>query len=84
MAEEKAKIDTQPKGPPVPAAAPGRLQQAQGPEGHQLRTFRYLVIRPIRLVAALISVVLSSLAGVAGTYALRPIINGLTEAVRKR
>ncbi len=41
----------------------------------------YLITRPVMLVCALISVVLASVAGVAGTYALRPIINGLTDAV---
>ena len=83
MAEEKAKIDTQPKGPSGPGGGPrGGYSKPKDLKATVLRTFRYLVIRPIRLVAALISVVLSSLAGVAGTYALRPIINGLTEAVR--
>ena len=83
MAEEKAKIDTQPKGPSGPGGGPrGGYSKPKNLKATVLRTFRYLVIRPIRLVAALISVVLSSLAGVAGTYALRPIINGLTEAVR--
>ncbi len=83
MAEEKAKIDTQPKGPSGPGSGPrGGYSKPKDLKATVLRTFRYLVIRPIRLVAALISVVLSSLAGVAGTYALRPIINGLTEAVR--
>ena len=47
-----------------------------------LRTFSYLTKRPLMLVAALISVILSSLSGVAGTYAMRPIINGLTDAVK--
>ena len=83
MAEEKTKIDTQPKGPSGPGSGPrGGYSKPKDLKATVLRTFRYLVIRPIRLVAALISVVLSSLAGVAGTYALRPIINGLTEAVR--
>ena len=83
MAEEKAKIATQPKGPSGPGGGPrGGYSKPKDLKATVLRTFRYLVIRPIRLVAALISVVLSSLAGVAGTYALRPIINGLTEAVR--
>ena len=83
MAEEKAKIDTQPKGPSGPGGGPrGGYSKPKDLKATVLRTFRYLVIRPIRLVAALISVILSSLAGVAGTYALRPIINGLTEAVR--
>ena len=80
MAEEKAKIDTQPKGPSGPGGGPrGGYSKPKDLKATVLRTFRYLVIRPIRLVAALISVVLSR---VAGTYALRPIINGLTEAVR--
>ena len=81
MAEEKAKIDTEPK-----AGGPGHMRGGYGKpknlKATVLRTFRYLAIRPIRLVAALISIVLSSLAGVAGTYALRPIINGLTDAVK--
>ena len=81
MAEEKAKIDTEPKG-----GGPGHMRGGYGKpknlKATVLRTFRYLTIRPIRLVTALISIVLSSLAGVAGTYALRPIINGLTDAVK--
>lgn len=51
-------------------------------KGTALRTFSYLTRRPLMLISALISVVLSSLSGVAGTYALRPIINGLTDAVK--
>lgn len=47
-----------------------------------LRTFSYLTKHPVMLVFALISVLLSSVSGVAGTYALRPIINGLTDAVK--
>ena len=81
MAEEKAKVDTEPK-----AGGPGHMRGGYGKpknlKATVLRTFRYLTIRPIRLVTALISIVLSSLAGVAGTYALRPIINGLTDAVK--
>ena len=57
MAEEKAKIDTEPKG-----GGPGHMRGGYGKpknlKATVLRTFRYLTIRPIRLVAALISICL--------------------------
>ena len=72
-----------------PAGGPGGGPGARGGygkpkdlKGTALRTFGYLTRRPLMLIGALLSVVLSSLAGVAGTYALRPIINGLTDAVK--
>ena len=45
------------------------------------RMLSYLVKRPIMLVLALVCVAVGSLAGVAGTYLMRPIINDLTDAV---
>jgi ATP-binding cassette, subfamily B, multidrug efflux pump len=72
-----------------PAGGPGGGPGSRGGfgkpkdlKGTALRTFSYLTKRPLMLVGALLSVVLSSLASVAGTYALRPIINGLTDAVK--
>ena len=79
MAENKQKFEK-------PAGGPGPMRGGFGKpkdlKATALRTFSYLTKRPIMLVAALISVILSSLSGVAGTYAMRPIINGLTDAVK--
>ena len=79
MAENKQKFEK-------PAGGPGRMRGGFGKpkdlKATALRTFSYLTKRPLMLVAALISVILSSLSGVAGTYAMRPIINGLTDAVK--
>ena len=79
MAENKQKFEK-------PSGGPGAMRSGYGKpkdlKATALRTFSYLTKRPIMLVAALISVVLSSLSGVAGTYAMRPIINGLTDAVK--
>ena len=79
MAENKQKFEK-------PAGGSGRMRGGFGKpkdlKATALRTFSYLTKRPLMLVAALISVVLSSLSGVAGTYAMRPIINGLTDAVK--
>ena len=47
MAEEKAKIDTQPKGPSGPGGGPrGGYSKPKDLKATVLRTFRYLVIRP--------------------------------------
>ena len=79
MAENKQKFEK-------PAGGSGRMRGGFGKpkdlKATALRTFSYLTKRPLMLVAALISVILSSLSGVAGTYAMRPIINGLTDAVK--
>ena len=79
MAENKQKFEK-------PAGGPGSMRGGFGKpkdlKATALRTFSYLTKRPLMLVAALISVILSSLSGVAGTYAMRPIINGLTDAVK--
>ena len=79
MAENKQKFEK-------PAEGSGHMRGGFGkPKDLKvtaLRTFSYLTKRPLMLVAALISVILSSLSGVAGTYAMRPIINGLTDAVK--
>ena len=79
MAENKQKFER-------PAGGPGSMRGGFGKpkdlKATALRTFSYLTKRPLMLVAALISVILSSLSGVAGTYAMRPIINGLTDAVK--
>ena len=79
MAENKQKFEK-------PAGGSGRMRGGFGKpkdlKTTALRTFSYLTKRPLMLVAALISVILSSLSGVAGTYAMRPIINGLTDAVK--
>ena len=79
MAENKQKFEK-------PAGGSGRMRGGFGKpkdlKATALRTFNYLTKRPLMLVAALISVILSSLSGVAGTYAMRPIINGLTDAVK--
>ena len=79
MAENKQKFEK-------PAGGPGSMRGGFGKpkdlKTTALRTFSYLTKRPLMLVAALISVILSSLSGVAGTYAMRPIINGLTDAVK--
>ena len=76
MAENKQKFEK-------PAGGPGSMRGGFGKpkdlKATALRTFSYLTKRPLMLVAALISVILSSLSGVAGTYAMRPIINGLTD-----
>lgn len=69
-------------GPGGGPGARGGFSKPKDLKGTALRTFSYLTRRPLMLVGALISVLLSSLAGVAGTYALRPIINGLTDAVK--
>ena len=79
MAENKQKFEN-------PAGGSGHMRGGFGKpkdlKATALRTFSYLTKRPLMLVAALISVILSSLSGVAGTYAMRPIINGLTDAVK--
>ena len=79
MAENKQKFEK-------PAGGSGHMRGGFGKpkdlKATALRTFSYLTKRPLMLVAALISVILSSLSGVAGTYAMRPIINGLTDAVK--
>ena len=79
MAENKQKFEK-------PAGGSGRMRGGFGKpkdlKATALRIFSYLTKRPLMLVAALISVILSSLSGVAGTYAMRPIINGLTDAVK--
>ena len=79
MAENKQKFEK-------PAGGSGRMRGGFGKpkdlKATALRTFSYLTKRPLMLVAALIIVILSSLSGVAGTYAMRPIINGLTDAVK--
>ena len=79
MAENKQKFEK-------PAGGSGHMRSGFGKpkdlKATALRTFSYLTKRPLMLVAALISVILSSLSGVAGTYAMRPIINGLTDAVK--
>ena len=83
MAETKTKYNgstEQPKGG-GPGGPRGGFSKPKNLRATLLRMFGYLARRPVMLVAALISVVVSSIAGVAGTYALRPIINDLTDAV---
>ncbi len=84
MAETKSKVNQNANG--GPGGGPGRARGGYGrPKNLRatiLRTASYLTRRPVMLIAALVSVALSSLASVAGTYALRPIINGLTSAVQ--
>ena len=79
---ENNKVQTH-KGPGGPGGGPrGGYAKPKNLGRTMGRMFSYLTRRPLMLLFALISVVLSSVAGVAGTYALRPIINDLTEAVR--
>ncbi len=82
MAETKKKFDDAPKGGGPGGGPRGGYAKPKNLKATVLRTAGYLIRRPVMLIAALVSVVLSSLASVAGTYALRPIINGLTNAVQ--
>ncbi len=79
MAENK-KFQKAPEG--GPGGPRGGYGKPKDLKATVLRTAGYLTRRPIMLTFGLVSVVLSSLASVAGTYALRPIINGLTNAVQ--
>ena len=87
MAEErkmppKGKPDE--NGPGPGPGGPGSRFGFQKPKnmGATLkRLLPYIAYRPWMLIGALLCLLISSVASVLGTYALRPIINGLTAAV---
>ena len=86
MAEKKkyaAAPPDQAKGPGSgPPGSRGGFQKPKNTKKTLMRILRYMLRRPAMLVAALACMAVSSLGGVAGTYLMRPIINGLTDAVK--
>ena len=82
MAENKKYKPAEPhKGPGGGPGPRGGFQKPKDLKHTMLRMSGYLFKHPVMLIVALLSVLVGSLAGVAGTYALRPIINGLKDAV---
>ncbi|MBQ9166529.1 MAG: ABC transporter ATP-binding protein, partial [Oscillospiraceae bacterium] len=68
-----------PKG--GPGAGPrGGIQKPKNMKKTAVRMFSYLTRRPLLLALALLCVVISSLASVASTYLMRPIINNIAAA----
>ena len=73
--------DDQGGGPGHGPGVRGGYQKPKDLKKTVLRMFSYVASRPALLIGAMICVVLSSVASVGGTYAMRPIINDLTAAV---
>ena len=70
-----------PKGPGGPHGGPrGGYGKPKELRRTALRTVKYIANRPVLLLAALVSVVVSALLGVAATYLQKPIIDGITSA----
>lgn len=67
-------------GPGGGPGARGGFQKPKNAGATMLRLMKYLLRRPVMLVLALLFVAFSSVASVAATYQMRPIINGITEA----
>ena len=59
----------------------GGFQKPKDTKKTVKRFLSYIATHPVMLVVAVICVIASALAGVAGTYIMRPIINSLAEAV---
>ncbi len=80
MAEER-KFQKPQGGPPGPGGGPrGGYGKPKDLKGTVLRMFRYLASRPVMLIAALASVVIASVANIAATSMMRPIINNISDA----
>ena len=80
MAEHKKPQKAAHSGPH--GGPPGGFGKPKDLKGTALRMFSYIIKRPGLLVLALICVGASSLANVAATYMMRPIINNITDAVK--
>ena len=80
MAEHKKPQKAAHSGPH--GGPPGGFGKPKDLKGTALRMFSYIIKRPLLLVLALICVGASSLANVAATYMMRPIINNITDAVK--
>ncbi len=76
MAENRA-----PKGPHGPGGPRGGYGKPQNLGKTLTRTVRYIVDRPLMLIAALVCVVGSALLGVAATYLQKPIFDSLILAL---
>ncbi len=82
MAENKSYKKPQEGGGGGPGGGP-RLGYAKPKnlKGTLVRMFSYLASRPILLALALACVIAASLANIAGTYMMRPIINAIADAL---
>ena len=87
MADPKKKY-SQPEGGNKPSGGGpgggprGGFGKPKDLKGTALRMFSYITRRPLLLIAALACVVAASIANLAGTYMMRPIINGIEDALK--
>ena len=87
MADPKKKYK-QPEGGDKPSGGGpgggprGGFGKPKDLKGTALRMFSYITRRPLLLIAALACVVAASIANLAGTYMMRPIINGIEDALK--
>ena len=71
--------------PPGPGGGPrGGYAKPKNLKATVVRMFAYITKRPILLILSLACVAASSLANVAATYKMRPIINNIADAVNNR
>jgi len=73
--------NTRPKGPHGPGGPRGGFGKPQNLKRTLARTVKYIVDRPLMLIAALLCVVASALLGVAATYMQKPIFDSLVLAL---
>ena len=70
-------------GPGGPGSGPrGGYGKPRNLKGTALRMFSYITGKPVLLAVALLCVIGASLASIAATYMMRPIINGLESALK--
>ena len=82
MAEQKKYKSAPP--PPGPGGGPrGGFAKPKDLKGTVVRMFSYIFKRPGLLILALLCVAASSVANIATTYMMRPIINNITDAALK-
>ncbi len=81
MAEHRGPKGPHGPGPGGPGGPRGGFGKPQNLKRTLARTVKYIVDRPLMLIAALLCVVASALLGVAATYLQKPIFDGLTLAL---
>ena len=81
MAENRKPVNLQKGPPPGPGGGPrGGFGKPKNLRGTVVRMFSYIGRRPLLLVLVLACVMAASLANVAATYMMRPIINAIAAA----